>query len=255
MLRSGLVSITFRALSPVDIIGLVRETGLEGIEWGGDVHAPHGDEKKAEEVGRRTREAGLQVAAYGSYYKAGKSETEGLSFEAVLASAKALGAPTIRVWAGPKGSAESDENLRVQVEEDLQRISIRAAADNITISLEYHNGTLTDTLESTVALLQKVNHPALRTYWQPVHGRPTEEGVHQLLTLAAWLTNLHAFHWWPTHAERWPLADGAARWREFLQTAAELKGDRFVMLEFVQNDDVAQFRQDAATLRAWLASI
>jgi 3-dehydroshikimate dehydratase len=252
MLRPGLVSITFRALSPAEIIGLTRETGLEGVEWGGDVHVPHGDEKSAGEVGRLTRDAGLQVAAYGSYYKVGKSETDGLSFEAVLASAKALGAPTIRVWAGPKGSEESDETLRTQVEEDLRRIATRAAAEDITISLEYHNGTLTDTLESTVALLQKVNHPAVRTYWQPEHGRPTEEGVQQLLTLAAWLTHLHVFHWWPTPAERWPLADGAARWREFLQTAAELKGDRFVMLEFVQNDDPTQFRKDAATLKDWL---
>jgi hypothetical protein len=43
MIQTGLVSITFRQLSPPAIIDLVRQAGLEGIEWGGDVHVPHGD--------------------------------------------------------------------------------------------------------------------------------------------------------------------------------------------------------------------
>ena len=46
IIKSGLVSITFRELNPLEIIRLVSKAGLDGIEWGGDVHVPHGDIKK-----------------------------------------------------------------------------------------------------------------------------------------------------------------------------------------------------------------
>ena len=48
--RTGLVSVTFRKLTPEKIIELVSEAGLNAIEWGGDVHVPHGDLKRAAEV-------------------------------------------------------------------------------------------------------------------------------------------------------------------------------------------------------------
>ena len=72
MIYSGLVSVTFRALSPAEIVELVARAGLEGIEWGGDVHAPHGDVARARDVYRRTVDAGLAIPSYGSYYRPGK---------------------------------------------------------------------------------------------------------------------------------------------------------------------------------------
>ena len=81
MLIPGLVSITFRSLSPQDVIQLVKDAKLRAIEWGGDIHVPHGDLKQAKQVCAQTEEAGLQVAAYGSYYRVGESEREGLAFE------------------------------------------------------------------------------------------------------------------------------------------------------------------------------
>ncbi len=41
--RAGLVSVTFRQLSPEEIVRVAREAGLTVIEWGGDVHVPPGD--------------------------------------------------------------------------------------------------------------------------------------------------------------------------------------------------------------------
>src|SRR5512137_1553394 len=112
MIKPGLLSITFRKHSPADIIALVRQAQLTSIEWGGDVHVPHGDLARAGEVARQTTDAGLQVSAYGSYYRLGQSETAGLPFEKVLETAVALGAPTIRVWAGTVGSQQADAQQR-----------------------------------------------------------------------------------------------------------------------------------------------
>src|SRR6185312_13188931 len=100
MISPGLVSITFRALTPAEVIALARQAGLRGIEWGGDIHVPHGNGARAREVKEMTAEAGLTVAAYGSYYRAGQADSSGLTFDAVLETALELGAPLIRVWAG-----------------------------------------------------------------------------------------------------------------------------------------------------------
>ena len=82
MIRGGLVSITFRKLSARAIIELVTRADLTGIEWGGDVHVPHGEINTAREIAQMTQAAGLLVAAYGSYYRVGVSEADGLAFDA-----------------------------------------------------------------------------------------------------------------------------------------------------------------------------
>lgn len=253
MLLSGLVSVTFRKLSPVEIIGLVREAGLHGIEWGGDVHVPHGDLDSARRVRDLTITAGLQVAAYGSYYRAGKSESDGLAFARVLETARTLGAPTIRVWPGHEASADTPPAARRAIVDDLLRIADLAAAAGLTVSTEFHGGTLTDTNESAERLLAEAAHPALLTYWQPHNGEATPACLAGLRAVAASISNVHVFHWWPSAAERHPLADGALRWAEFLRELRTLPGERYCLLEFVPDDAPADFVRDAATLRAWLA--
>lgn len=256
MIHPGLVSITFRKFSPAEIVALVRKAGLEGIEWGGDVHVPHGDIGRAREVRAMTQEAGLKVAAYGSYYRAGWSEANGLPFKQVLDSAVELGAPTIRVWPGVKGSADVDENGRWAVIEDLRRIAALAGQVGVTISTEYHGGTLTDTNDSASQLLVEVDHPNLLTCWQPHNGEETAECVAGLRAVLPRVGNVHVFHWWPTAVERLPLADGAARWAEFWRElgVAPAGRERFALLEFVQGDSEEAYLRDAATLVSWLGN-
>ena len=102
---------TFRQLPVERIIALTAQAHLDGIEWGGDVHVRHGDIPIAHRVAQATADAGLVVAAYGSYYRVAESEGEGLPFELVLDSAQALGAPLIRVWAGKRGSDDAEPKL------------------------------------------------------------------------------------------------------------------------------------------------
>ncbi|MGC4030327.1 MAG: hypothetical protein QM754_01080 [Tepidisphaeraceae bacterium] len=103
-LRTGLVSVTFRQRSVAQIISDVAKAGLQAIEWGGDVHVPPGDLPHAAEVRRQTAEAGLAVSSYGSYYNATKDPADLAG--RVLATAAELGAPTVRMWAGPMDSTK-----------------------------------------------------------------------------------------------------------------------------------------------------
>jgi 3-dehydroshikimate dehydratase len=248
MIHSGLVSVTFRKITPADIVSLVRQAGLYGIEWGGDVHVPHGDLGRAREVREMTHQAGLAVAAYGSYFKVAHSEENGLPFQQVLETAIELGATTIRVWAGTAGSATTTEDARWRVVADLRRIADLAAKAGVRVATEFHGGTLTDTNESTSRLLLEVDHPNLYSYWQPLAGMNDGVCLDALAQLAPRLAHLHVFHW-QTTKDRRPLSEGMERWKKFIARTAQIPGDRCAMLEFVENDTPESFLRDAATLR------
>lgn len=238
MIRPGLVSVTFRQLEAREIVDLVAQAGLEGIEWGGDIHVPPGDFAQAREVSRITRDAGLAVASYGSYYR-----LDGNDFETVLETAVALEAPNIRIWAGRTGSDETPPEGWAAAVADGRRIAQLAADAGITLSFEFHQGTLCDTAQTTLALLNEIGSESFRTYWQPLPGQ-------DLQVLVPHLSNLHVFHWSPEG--RHPLADGEAAWHRYLDAVAPDK-DRWALLEFVLNDSPEQFLRDAETLRQWLA--
>ena len=251
MLKSGLVSVTFRKLSPREVVDLVKKSGLDGIEWGGDIHVPHGDLPKAKEAGAMTRDAGLEVSAYGSYYKVGHSDE--LAFEPVLDSAAALGAPLIRVWAGKKGSADADADYRRTIVEDSRRIADLAAKRGIQIAYEFHGKTLTDTRDSAVLLLKEVDHPNMKSLWQAQVKGDIGERLADLDAVTPWLTNVHAYCWEGT--TRLPLAQGAADWARYLPKLQATGRDHTVLIEFVLDNTPEQFLQDAAALKGWIAAL
>lgn len=247
MLNTGLVSITFRKLMPQEIINLVAKAGLSGIEWGGDVHVPHGDIDRAREVYKMTADAGLKVAAYGSYYNVGCEEQEGISFGKVLDTALELKAPTIRVWAGNRGSKEADAAWRAKVVDETCRISELAKDSGVTISFEYHGNTLTDTSESALWLMKAVGRKNITSYWQPPIELDFERQIDGLKQILPWLGNIHVF--WRAMNEKQPLADGMDTWKKYMEIIRAVEGERYCMIEFVKNDDRDQFLMDAAALR------
>lgn len=252
MLRGGLVSITFRQLSPREIVNLVKKSGLVGIEWGGDVHVPHGNLSVAREVAKMTKEEGLAIAAYGSYYRVGCEEQDGVpEFEAVLETAVELQAPLIRVWAGNKGSDQADEKFWHKVVEDSIRIGDTAQKENIQIAYEYHGDTLTDTLESTQKLLKLVNHENVRSYWQPLSHHTLQDRLAGLEQITPWLTNVHVYHW-ESFLQRFSLEEGSEEWSKYMEIIKSLPGERYALIEFVKDDKKEQFLQDAETLKTWL---
>lgn len=252
MIIPGLVSITFRQLAPEEIVLLCQKTRLQAIEWGGDIHVPPGDVARAREVGEITRDAGLSVAAYGSYYRLGANGAA--TFEAVTASAVALGAPTIRVWAGSKASNETTVTERSAIIADALRAADFAAQHGRSISLEYHGDTLMDSRESVGRLLGEMAHPNIEFLWQPTNGEEMESCAARLRDVLPRLRNVHVFHWWPTHAQRRPLLEGEERWRTYIEIVRQSGRDADFLLEFVAGNDPAQFIADATTLQAWLSS-
>lgn len=250
MLYSGLTSITFRKLSVEKIIEIVQNAGLDAIEWGGDIHVPHGNISKAKKVGNMSREEGIEVPSYGSYYRVA-CENQGIeTFESVLNTALALGVGVIRVWAGDKCSQKADKEWRKKVIDESRQIASIAEKEGIRIAFEYHNGTLTDTNESAFNLLKEINHPNISTYWQPPHCISEEERCRGLKQVLPYLENIHVFYWTEKKNIRHSLEKASSNWIEYFKIASKTGRKHFAMLEFVKDDSIEQFYKDAATLNS-----
>ncbi len=251
MLRPGLVSITYRALSPREIVNACVDAKLEGIEWGGDVHVMPDDLNNARAVGTMTRDVGLEVAAYGSYYRC-----DGAPFEPIIETALALGAPLIRVWAGVTDASDADESDWSRVSDELARISAIARAAEVQVATEFHGGTLTARGQSARRLMENTNS---RTLWQPLRRGDdfdlcVEENLDELRAVVPWLSNVHVYEWADdANGKRQRLSlEGSKQWPRYVEELRAIGGSRWLLLEFVPDDNPAILSREAAALRAWI---
>jgi len=243
---TGLCSVSFRNLQPLDIIKLVREAGLDGIEWACDCHCIPGQVSVAQEIGELTRKNGLRVISCGSYYYAGENK----DFENILQTAAALQTNMIRIWPGYNWQHSSNvtEEYWQNVIKDVQRIADMAAEQNVNISFEYHEKMLTDTLETAIRLLNEVNRSNVYTYWQEA-GRSADVNINELRTLMKMgkLTYIHINA--SNRNERQELCEKISDWKQYINEVRENAScEHALLLEFIKNDDPEQFKKDAFTL-------
>ena len=247
---AGLCSVTLRALPVDEVLAVGERAGLDAIEWGADVHVPPGDPDAAA-VARRSADAGLRVASYGSYLFAGRL-TDDL-VERTLDTAVGMGAPNVRVWTDWVGPDPAPAE-RTRIVEDLQRAASMAAERDLTLSLEFHEGTLTETAGSTLRLLDDVDAPNLFTYWQPPTGMEPDGALASWRQVRARASHLHVFRW-RGHDDRQPLEEGSDLWPAVLADAptdGPWPHERVALLEFVRDDSPDQLVADAAVLKRWI---
>jgi len=247
MILPGLCSVTLRSHSPREIVELARECGLSAIEWGGDIHVPHGGTKQADEVRRMCVEYGISTPSYGSYCRL-DPECPPSDFTAALDSTLHLGAKTIRVWAGRKPSAEMDDDYRARLVNESRRLAELAAGAGCEIGFEYHRHTATDGNAEALALVQAVDHPAAKIYWQPRELTSTAQRLAGLRMILPKLCHLHVFHWVGEPTMRRPLSEGIPEWLDYLRLADSSDVQRCAYLEFVEDDSIENLRRDAASL-------
>lgn len=243
---SGLVSVSFRQLSPLEIARLCEKAELNAIEWGGDIHVPAGDIKTASEVSKITADYGMKTVSYGSYYRLGQDKD---AFMRNLETACRLGAPVMRIWAGNKGSALCDDmeyELLVSQMEHLREIGQSAGVD---IAPEFHIDTLTDSISSLARLLMLL--PSQKFYWQPRYDWTLEERLESLKMIGDRLTYIHAFSWKIDGGKeiRLPLKNEETMWKKIIESQPE---SGIILMEFVKNDNRDILLADAKDLNDWI---
>lgn len=246
-IRTGLTSVTFRKKTIDEIVGLAQKARLDGIEWGGDIHVPAGDIKAAQHAAKATAGAGLSVLSYGSYFHG----DEGEDFAPVLESAKALGAPMIRIWAGRFPYEECSPEEFSRCVKAFQNAAGLAAKEGIAIGFEYHRGTLTQTHAGAAALLDAISRENVSCYWQPNPDISLEEQLVEIDTLLPRLSTVHVFYWTGKNVPH-PLSEGLPLWEQYVEHLDKTGAPRSMILEFVEGDSPEAFLRDAATLRQLL---
>ncbi|MFI3206033.1 MAG: NAD(P)-dependent oxidoreductase [Clostridia bacterium] len=238
-MRTGLTSVTFRNKSCDEIIEIAKKSNLQGIEWGADVHVPVGNLEFANEVSEKCAKNNIDIFSYGSYYKCKKEQ----DFAEVLDTAKALGAPIIRVWAGGKSPFDINEKEFEFLVTTLKKNCDLAKEKGIKIALEYHRGTMTQTKEGTLKLLNAVDNDNLYIYWQANPDISFEEQILEIETLKKYICTYHVFAWEKGN-ERFLISDFYDKWQKYI----ELTSDINYVIEFVKDDSEQSLKEDAKTL-------
>lgn len=244
---SGLVSVSFRGLSPESIIEITKSSHLRAIEWGGDIHVPAGNIELAKSVRSKTEAAGLCVCEYGSYYRLGKSDRS--LKEHVIASARALGADKVRLWAFDKNrSSTTDEEYR-SIVQDAQEIC--DMGKDLIFCLECHNNTLTEDHRDTLEFLKDVGRDNLRMFWQPNQFRDHEYNLDSLSKLLPYVHSVHVFSW--EKDKKLPLEAHEDRWLEYLSILKSSHRDKiYLMLEFMHDGSKDSLKHTASVLNGWI---
>ncbi|MFF2009481.1 sugar phosphate isomerase/epimerase family protein [Streptomyces sp. NPDC058195] len=246
LITPGICSVTFRRLPVAEVARLARDAGLAAVEWGADVHAPPGDPDAVRAARDAAGQYGLRCCSYGSYFRAAPDEPSG--FAPVARAAVLLGAPRVRVWAGGTGSREATPEQRAATVAGLREAARTGADHGLELALEFHGNTLTDTVASTVRLLEEVGADNLRSYWQPPQNAPDEEALDGLGALADRVSGVHVFSWWPGNS-RLPLAERGDLWTRVFGLLRQRGVPLEALLEFVPGDDPAALAREADTLR------
>ena len=238
----GLVSVSFRPLTVEQVVKAAAEAGLTCIEWGSDVHAPHDDEARLQEIVALQKQYGLTCCSYGTYFRLGKDDVAQLPD--YIRAAKILGTNILRLWCGDKNPDEYAVGEKEALFAACNAAAAVAEAEGVILCLECHNNTYTQTKEGALELMQYVNSPVFRMYWQPNQLRTIEENIPYATLLAPYTTHIHVFQW--KGKEKFPLSDGIQEWRSYLKC---FEGEHTLLLEFMPDGQVSTLLREADTLR------
>jgi sugar phosphate isomerase/epimerase len=211
--------------SPQETVTHLAEQGWDGVEWRvtDQETAPEpgfwagnratwpltGMEDQLPEIGRITRDAGLEMSALGGYVPCFDRD----NVERMLAATAALGAGRVRVTM-PKLGTGNYRDLFEQARSDMRWAAGRAGHHGVTAVVELHHGTITASASAAMRLVESLDPRHVGV----IHdiGNLVIEGHEQPLAafemLGEYLAHVHVKNvaWQPEGAR----PDGSTVWKE-----------------------------------------
>jgi sugar phosphate isomerase/epimerase len=240
--KLGLVSVSFRQLSVLEIIKLIKAEGMSLVEWGSDVHAPKDDIEKLEQIAELQKEYGIKCSSYGTYFKVGTTPIEEL--ESYIKAAKILGTNVLRIWCGDKDSENYSESEKQKLFEECEKLSEIAEQNGVVLCLECHGWTYTNRLSSALEVMEAVNSDNFKMYWQPNQFRTYEENLEYAEKIAKYTVNIHVFNW--LGEDKFPLIEAKEKWQEYLK---KFSGNENLLLEFMPDGKPESLTTEYAALK------
>lgn len=235
----GLCSVSFRENTPEKILQAMKEAGLSHIEWGSDVHCPP---EKAMQIAVLQKQYGIKCCSYGTYFRLGVTPI--CELEKYVKAAKTLGADALRLWCGDKNSEDYSTEQKDILFGECRAAAKIAEAEGMTLCMECHNQTYTNTKESATELMKAVNSGHFRMYWQPNQFRSEAENIEYAKLISDITVNIHVFNWKGT--EKYPLKDAKDIWKKYLNCFDNSKN---LLLEFMPDDKIESLKSEAEALK------
>ncbi len=242
--KCGIASISFRDRSVDELVKAVSAAGLDCIEWGSDVHAPYNDPDALAHIVKLQNEYGIKCSSYGTYFRFQKNDLSELP--QYIAAAKTLGTNVLRLWCGVKGSAfyNEDEAGKKELFELCHKAAEIAEKEGVYLCMECHARTFIDEPEPALELMQEINSPHFRMYWQPNPFKDLSYNLSFAKVAKPYVENLHVFYW--EDADKYPLSKGKADWEKYLEIFDD---NRALLLEFLYDNNLESLSSEGATLK------
>jgi len=238
----GLVSVSFRQHSPKEILEATKKAGLSCIEWGSDVHAPCHDMERLREIVALQKEYGIFCSSYGTYFRLGETPIDEL--RDYIDAAKILGTNILRLWCGRKSGKNMTDAEKNDLFAACKKAAEMAESSGVLLCMECHRKTFTEEPNDAVLLIETVNSPAFRMYWQPFQWQSAEQNIENAKKIAPFAKHIHVFNW--KGDQKLPLADAVGEWRDYLK---EFSAPRTLLLEFMPNKTLEELAGEAVALK------
>lgn len=243
MFEAGLVSITFREMDVAELIRATAEAGLKHIEWGSDVHAPNHDTQRLLQIVHLQKEYDINCSSYGTYFYLGLMPIEELPN--YIRAAKLLGTNILRLWAGKKNAESYSQDEKEAFFAQCKQAAKLAEDACVTLCLECHRNSYTETAEGALELMKAVNSPAFRMYWQPNPSTSFDDNISYIRLVRDYIVHIHAFN--IKGYTGYPLSEAADDWKQYLD---EIGGDHIILLESMPGSESGILNREAESLRS-----
>ena len=186
-------------LSWQQVLDVARKLGYAGVEPRTEAKHDHGIEPDSSAATRQAArqtaaDAGIAIACIATSCKYADPVTTAAMADNTrrhVDLAADLGCPRLRIFGGALGEGLSRQDAIAHVADALRPLGEYAAARDVTLCLETHDAW-TDPAD-VVALMQRVDHPAVAVNWDIMH--PVRASGYTMadsyIALAPWIQHVH----------------------------------------------------------------
>ena len=248
-MKIALCTIAFSELPLEEVLDIAAEARFDGVEiWGRAPHIPDEyDPEYVKAIPRMAKERGLEIISFGSYVFP-LMEDRKEHWDIAFRIAQDLETKLMRVWARGGPSKDTTDEQKAGIISVLREMSREAEQRGIILATEMHGGNFTDTPDTTLELLKAVDHPYLKTYYQPIFAPDWGDPCEAARKVGQYVVNVHA-----QNAKRTDdgeisgggIADGMVDYEKVVEVLKSYGFDGCLEVEFVQGEDkIASLKRD-----------
>ncbi|MBD3183267.1 TIM barrel protein [Candidatus Poribacteria bacterium] len=240
-MKIGLCTIAFQELPLKDVLDIAAKSGFDGVEiWGKPPHTPmEYDIEYIKSVSQMAKERELDIFSFGSYVNP-LMENYKDQWNTAFNITENLGTEIMRVWSGGGPSSQMSEDVKNKIFAVFGEMAEEAEKREIILAIEMHGNNLTDKAENIVALMEKINSPYLKTYYQPRFSEDADDPYKAAEMIGKYVVNVHA-----QNAKVEPdgkvtpcgISEGAVDYKRILKILKSKGFDGYIEVEFVHGED------------------